>query len=182
MFGLNLHALQLLIVLLQSKISLLFNQTSTIMDKTKSIEALQFFVTNLNAQSFQHKLQAKIFGSLGFKKLETKYLEHAEEEQGFVNQFIDRLLDLGGELKQEAVAAQKLYQDPIEFLKADYQVSVDGIELLRKCMDGIKDDLTTFDMMKEYLKDEEEDMYWSEEQLGLIDCIGAKPWLVKAAL
>ncbi len=152
------------------------------MDKNKSIEALQFFVTNLNAQSFQHKLQAKIFGSLGFKKLETKYLEHAEEEQGYVNQFIDRLLDLGGELKQEAVQAQTLYKDPIEFLKADYKVSVEGIELLRKCMDGIKDDLTTFDMMKVYLKDEEEDMYWSEEQLGLIECIGDKPWLIKAAI
>lgn len=152
------------------------------MDKQKSIEALQFFVTNLNAQSFQHKLQAKIFGSIGYKKLEAKYLEHAEEEQGFVNQFIDRLLDLGGDLKQEAVAAQTLYQDPVEFLKADYKVSVDGIELLRKCIDGIKDDLTTFDMMKAYLKDEEEDMYWSEEQLGLIDIIGAKPWLIKTAL
>ena len=152
------------------------------MDAKKSIEALQFFVTNLNAQSFQHKLQAKIFGSIGYKKLEAKYLEHAEEEQGFVNQFIDRLLDLGGELKQEAVGAQTLYKDPVEFLKADYKVSVDGIELLRKCMDGIKDDLTTFDMMKAYLKDEEEDMYWSEEQLGLIEIIGAKPWIMKAAI
>jgi bacterioferritin len=152
------------------------------LDKNKSIETLQFFVTNLNAQSFQHKLQAKIFGSLGFKKLESEYLEHAEEEQGFVNQFIDRLLDLGGELKQEAVQAQTLYKDPIEFLKADYKVSVEGIELLRKCMDGIKDDLTTFDMMKVYLKDEEEDMYWNEEQLGLIECIGDKPWLMKAAI
>jgi len=152
------------------------------MDKQKSIEALQFFVTNLNAQSFQHKLQAKIFGSIGYKKLETKYLEHAEEEQGFVDQFIGRLLDLGGELKQEAVAAQTLYQDPVEFLKADYKVSVEGIELLRKCIDGIKDDLVTFDMMKEYLKDEEEDMFWSEEQLGLIEIIGAKPWLIKTAI
>ncbi|MBP5771331.1 MAG: hypothetical protein J6W75_08215 [Bacteroidaceae bacterium] len=152
------------------------------MDKNKSIEALQFFVTNLNAQSFQHKLQGKIFGSLGFKKLEKKYLEHADEEAGFVNRFIDRLLDLGGELKQEAVEAQTLYQDPIEFLKADFQVSVEGIELLRKCIDGIKDDLITFDMMKEYLKDEEEDMFWSEEQLGLINCIGGKPWLVKMAV
>ena len=152
------------------------------MDKQKSIEALQFFVTNLNAQSFQHKLQARIFGSLGFKELETKYLDHAKEEAEFVDQFIGRLLDLGGELKQEAVEAQTLYQDPIEFLKADYKVSIDGIELLRKCIDGIKDDLTTFDMMKEYLKDEEEDMYWSEEQLGLIECIGSKPWLMKTAL
>ncbi|MBE6312043.1 MAG: bacterioferritin (cytochrome b1) [Bacteroidales bacterium] len=152
------------------------------MDKQKSIEALQFFITNLNAQSFQHKLQAKVFGSLGFHKLETKYQEHAEEEQGFVDQFIDRLLDLGGDLKQEAVEAQTLYKDPIEFLKADYKVSVDGIEMLRKCIDSIKDDLTTFDILKDYLKDEEEDMYWSEEQLGLIECIGSKPWLMKAAL
>ena len=152
------------------------------MDKQKSIDALQFFITNLNAQSFQHKLQAKLFGSIGYKKLETKYLEHAAEESGFVDQFIDRLLDLGGELKQEAVGALPLYKDPIEFLKADYKVSVDGIELLRKCMDGIKDDLTTFDMMKVYLKDEEDDMYWSEEQLGLIEIIGGKPWIVKHAL
>ena len=152
------------------------------MDKQKSIEALQFFVTNLNAQSFQHKLQAKIFGSLGYKKLEEKYMGHAAEEQGFVERFIDRLLDLGGELKQEAVPAQALYQDPFEFLKADYKVSVAGIELLRKCIDGIKDDLTTFDMMKEYLKDEEEDMYWSEEQLGLIEAIGSQLWLVKVAI
>ena len=152
------------------------------MDKNKSIEALQFFITNLNAQSFQHKLQAKIFGSLGFKKLEAKYLEHAAEESAFVDQFIDRLLDLGGELKQEAVEAQTLYNDPVEFIKADYKVSVEGIEMLRKCIDGIKDDLTTFDIMKEYLKDEEEDMYWDEEQIGLIECIGAKPWIMKAAL
>lgn len=152
------------------------------MDSKKSIEALQFFITNLNAQSFQHKLQARIFGSLGFKKLEKKYLDHATEEQGFVDQFIGRLLDLGGELKQEAVQAQQLYTDPVEFLKADYKVSVDGIELLRKCIDGVKDDLITFDMLKEYLKDEEEDMFWSDEQLGLIECIGAKPWLVKVGL
>lgn len=152
------------------------------MDSKKSIEALQFFITNLNAQSFQHKLQARIFGSLGFKKLEKKYLDHAAEEQGFVDQFIGRLLDLGGELKQEAVQAQQLYTDPVEFLKADYKVSVEGIELLRKCIDGVKDDLITFDMLKEYLKDEEEDMFWSDEQLGLIECIGAKPWLVKAGL
>lgn len=152
------------------------------MDKQKSIDTLQFFITALNAQSFSHKLHAKIFGSLGFKKLETKYLEHAKEESEFVDQFIGRLLDLGGDLKHEAVEAQQLHKDPIEFLKADYKVSVDGIELLRKCIDSIKDDLITFDMMKEYLKDEEEDMFWSDEQLGLIECIGAKPWLIKTAI
>lgn len=152
------------------------------MDKQKSIDTLQFFITALNAQSFNHKLHAKIFGSIGFHKLEAKYLDHAKEEADFVDRFIDRLLDLGGELKHEAVEAQTLYPNPIEFLKADYKISVDGIEMLRKCIDGVKDDLTTFDILKDYLKDEEEDMYWSEEQLGLIECIGTNPWLVKNAL
>ncbi|MBQ3680172.1 MAG: hypothetical protein II927_02415, partial [Paludibacteraceae bacterium] len=96
------------------------------MDKNKSIEALQFFITNLNAQSFQHKLQAKIFGAQGFSKLEEKYLEHAKEEAEFVDQFIDRLIDLGGEIKQEAVAAQTLHTNVVEFLKADQKVSVEG--------------------------------------------------------
>lgn len=149
------------------------------MDKNKSIEALQFFITNLNAQSFQHKLQAKIFGSQGFSKLEEKYLEHAKEEAEFVDQFIDRLIDLGGEIKQEAVAAQTLHTNVVEFLKADQKVSVEGVELLRKCIDGIKDDITTFEIFKAYLKDEEDDLYWTDGQLQLIECIGLQNWLTK---
>ena len=54
-----------------------------------------------------------------------------------------------------------------------------GIELLRNCMNGICEDVTTFDIMKEYLKDEEEDMYWSEQQLNLIEKIGYQNWLIK---
>lgn len=149
------------------------------MDKNKSIEALQFFITNLNAQSFQHKLQAKVFGAQGFSKLEEKYLEHAKEEAEFVDQFIDRLIDLGGEIKQEAVAAQTLHSNVVEFLKADQKVSVEGIELLRKCIDGIKDDITTFEIFKAYLKDEEDDLYWTDGQLQLIECIGLQNWLTK---
>ena len=33
--------------------------------------------------------------------------------------------------------------------------------------------------MKEYLKDEEEDMCWSEQQLDLIEKIGYQNWLIK---
>ena len=53
------------------------------MDAKKSIEALQFFVTNLNAQSFQHKLQAKVFGSLGFHRKVTnnfRYVYQLEQK------------------------------------------------------------------------------------------------------
>lgn len=152
------------------------------METQKSIEVLQFFITNLNAQAFSHKLQAKIFGSKGLKKLEEKYLSHAEEESGYVNEFIDRILDLGGRLKQEPVAAVELYENPVDYIKADNKVSVDGIEYLRNCMESVKGDYTTYHMLGKYLKDEEDDMYWQDEQLGLIECIGVQNWLMKTAI
>ena len=149
------------------------------MDKQKSINALQFFVTNLSNQAYSHKLQGKIFADQGFEKLGQKYMGHHDEEMGWVDKFIGRILDLGGELKHEVRPEGKLFTDPCEYIKLDYKVSVDGIELLRKCMNDLCEDVTTFDIMKEYLKDEEEDMYWSETQLALIEKIGYQNWLVK---
>lgn len=152
------------------------------MDTQKSIEALQFFITNLHAQAFSHKLQAYIFKSKGYEKLSALYLDHSGEELGYVDQFIQRLLDLGGTLKQEKIDEQPLIEDPFEYIKSDNKVSVDGIEFLRKCMDTIKEDYTTFDIFKSYLKDEEDDMYWQEEQLDLIDKIGLQNWLMTKAI
>ena len=152
------------------------------METQKSIEALQFFITNLNAQAFSHKLQAYMFKAKGYEKLAKIYIDHSGEELGYVDQFISRLLDLGGTLKQEKVEEQKLIADPVEYIKADNKVSVDGIDFLRKCMESLKDDYTTYDIMKAYLKDEEDDMYWQEEQLALIEAIGVQNWLITKAI
>lgn len=149
------------------------------MDKQKSINALQFFVTNLSNQAFGHKLQGKIFADQGFTKLGEKYMGHHDEEMGWVDQFIGRLLDLGGELKHEARPEGALFTDPCGYIKYDHHVSEEGIEFLRKCMNEICEDVTTFDIMKAYLKDEEDDMYWSENQLDLIEKIGYQNWLIK---
>lgn len=148
------------------------------MDIQKSIEVLQFFATNLNVQSFGHKIQGKVFGTLGLSKLAEKYAEHSVEEAGYVDQFIDRILYLGGEGKVEATQSQPIFTNPVDFLKFDLEVSIKGIEFLRAQMELVKDDITTFDILKVYLKDEE-DMYWTQGQLQLIDCIGLQNWLVK---
>ena len=42
---------------------------------------------------------------------------------------------------------------------------------------SISEDITTFNLLKDYLADEEEDLYWSEEQLNLIEKIGVQNWL-----
>ena len=98
---------------------------------------------------------------------------------GFVDQFIDRILDLGGEVKQEAQEAQPIFNDIIEFIEHDYNVSVEGVKLLNEMMDSGIFDATTYDLMKVYLKDEEEDMGWSEQQLDLIKMIGKENYLTQ---
>ena len=148
-------------------------------DNEKTIEALQAIVTGLSANSFQHRIQAKIFAGLGFESLGDKYIGHATEEMDFVERFIDRILDLGGEVKQEAQEAKPIYTDIVEFIEADYQVSVEGIALVREMMESGIFDETSYDLMKEYLKDEEEDMYWSEQQIDLCKMIGKQNYLTQ---
>ena len=149
------------------------------MDKKKSIEALQFFVTGLSEGAFVHKVQGQIFKAQGFTKLGEKYIGHYTEEMEWVEKFIDRILDLGGEVKVEKHEARPLCYDPVEYIKEDLKIQEPGVELLRKCMATVCEDPTTYDMLKAYLLDEEEDQYWSEEQLELIEKIGYQNWLMK---
>jgi bacterioferritin len=149
------------------------------MDKKKSIEALQFFVTGLSEGAFVHKVQGQVFKSQGFTKLGEKYVGHFTEEMEWVEKFVDRILDLGGEVKIDKHEARELICDPVEYIKADLAIQQPGVELLRKCMESVKEDPTTYDILKAYLLDEEEDQYWSEEQLDIIEKIGVQNWLMK---
>ena len=144
-----------------------------------SINILQMFATGLSAQSYAHKVQGKVFSDMGLSKLGEKYAEHAAEEMGFVEKFLERILDLGATPKVEAAPEAKIFKNVPEFLNAELQVSVSGIDLLRKSMEELREDVTTFEIMKDYLADEEQDMYWTEQQLSLIDLIGLQNWLVK---
>ncbi len=149
------------------------------MDKNKSIQALQAYATGLAAQSLQHKVESKIFAAQGLSKLGEKYAEHAAEEMGWVDKFIDRILDLGGTPKVEAAPEVTVFTDPVEYIKSDVAVSHKEVPVLRQLTLSLQDDFKTFDILKAYALDEEEDMYWSETQLELIEKIGLQNWLVK---
>ena len=149
------------------------------MDKQKSIAALQAYATGLAAQSLQHKVESKIFADQGLTKLGEKYAEHAAEEMGWVDQFIERILDLGGTPLVEAAPAMPVTTDPVEYIKADVAVSHEQVPILQQVVLSLADDLKTYDILKAYALDEEEDMLWSETQLDLIEKIGLQNWLVK---
>jgi len=149
------------------------------MDKQKTIETLQFFVTNLSEGAFVHKLQGQMFNSLGFTKLGEKYTDHYTEEMEWVEKFVDRILDLGGEVKMQGMKERELIKNPIEYIKADLAIQEAGVDLLYKCMETLIGDPTTYDIMKAYLADEEEDLYWSQGALDMIECLGVQNWLSK---
>jgi len=148
------------------------------METKKSIEALQFFVTHLAEGAIVHKQQGMIFKSQGITKLGQKYIDHFNEEMGWVEKFTEHILDLGAEVKFEGMKSRDLICDPIEYVKADYAIQGPGVEMLMKCMADLKDDPTTYDLLKGYLKDEEEDLYWSQGALELIEKIGTQNWLL----
>lgn len=149
------------------------------MDKEKSIKALQFFVTELSNGAFAHMVQGKQFESLGFTKLAEKYSGHYQEEMQWVEKFIARILDLGGDVKLEDRKGREVVKNPIDYLKAHLDNQKQGVDMLYGCVAQVSDDPTTHDLMKAYLADEEEDLYWDEEQLDLIKLIGEQNWLIK---
>ncbi len=149
------------------------------MDKQKSIQVLQTYATGLAAQSFQHKVESKIFSAQGLSKLGEKYAEHAQEEMEWVDKFIERIIDLGGSPKVEAAPAMPVCDDPVAYIKADLEVSVKEVPALMELTTSLSDDFKTYDILRDYALDEEEDMYWSQGQLELIEKIGLANWLTK---
>lgn len=153
-----------------------------ILDNTsndKLIDGLQAIVTGLAQQADGHLIQSRIFASQGLTKLAEKYAEHAEEERGYVVKCIDRIIDLGGEVKLENKQSAPLFKDAEEYLKYDLKVSVDGLRWLAGLVKISVSDLTTFGILSEYYKDEEKDMYENQQQLDLIQLIGKQNWLAK---
>jgi len=148
------------------------------MDKQNSLKALQVFATGLAEGAYVHKLQGQIFKSQGFTKLGEKYINHFNEEMGWVEKFVDRIMDLGGEAKFEGMKERALICDPVAYIKADLKIQEAGVDMLYKCMETLISDPTTYEIMKEYLKDEEEDLYWSQNALEMIEKIGQQNWLI----
>ncbi len=149
------------------------------MANEKVIAGLQRIITDLGQQADGHQVQSRIFAAKGFTKLADKYAEHADEERGYVTKCIDRLLDLGCEVKLEAKKEAPVCADPVEWVKYDLEVSKAGLAWLKEIVEAAREDYTTFDILKEYYQDEEEDMYWGEAQLELIECIGKQNWILQ---
>lgn len=148
------------------------------MNKQKSINALQLLVTELSNGAFRHLTQSHVLKSQGYNKLAQKFADHSKEEYEWVEKFMDRILDLDGCVKIEERKALDIICDPIEYMKAEYDIQKAGVEYLAKCLPELQGDVTTYDLLKEYFKDEEQDLYDDETDLDLIKKLGESNWLL----
>ena len=149
------------------------------MDFTITAKISQMIINELAGSAFVHKMQGQPFKSQGFTKLGQKYMDHYTEEMGWVEKYTDRMLDLGYVPEVKLDNEAQLIEDPKAYLEADHLLQKKGVEQLYQAMPGLVSDPTTYDLTKAYLLDEEEDLYWDEEQLDLIEKIGYQNWLVK---
>ena len=86
---------------------------------------------------------------------------------------------MGGTVRNEAKKEAPVFADALEFVKYDLQVSRDGLAWLAGLVEEARADYSTFDILKEYYQDEEEDMYWAEGQLELVKFIGKENWYIQ---
>lgn len=149
------------------------------MDFTTTLQVSQLIVSELSGSSFVHKMQGLLFKSQGFEKLGQKYLDHYAEEMEWVEKYANRMLDLGCVPQVNIKNETTLINDAVEYINADMKLQREGVEQLYKLMPALAADPTTYDLTKAYLADEEEDLYWDEEQLELIAQIGKQNWLMK---
>ena len=149
------------------------------MEFNNSLQLMQLIVNGLSGGAFVHKMQGQLFKSQGFDKLGQKYIDHYTEEMEWVEKFTDRMLDLGCMPQVKVCNETTLISDAVEYINADMKLQREGVEALYKMMPTLANDPTTYDIMKAYLADEEEDLYWDEEQVELISLIGKQNWLIR---
>ena len=149
------------------------------MDFTTTLQVSQMIVNELTTGAYVHKMQGLLFKSQGFEKLGQKYLDHYAEEMEWVEKYANRMMDLGCVPEVNITKQCKLIEDAKAYVEADLKIQREGVESLYKMMPALAGDPTTYDITKAYLADEEEDQYWSEEQLDKIEKIGYQNWLMK---
>lgn len=149
------------------------------MDFKTTLQVSQMIVNELSTGAYVHKMQGLLFKSQGFEKLGQKYLDHYTEEMEWVAKYANRMMDLGCTPEVNFTKQCKLIEDAKAYVEADLKIQREGVESLYQMMPALASDPTTYDITKAYLADEEEDQYWSEEQLDKIEKIGYQNWLMK---
>ena len=128
-------------------------------------------------QYFNH---SRMYEDWGFNKLYERINHEMQEEQEHADLMIKRILFLEGTpdlSKRDPLNVGTTLEETLQHdLNLEYKVDKDLKRVIAICEQH--NDYVTREMLREQLKDTEEDhAYWLEKQLGLIDKLGIENYM-----
>ncbi len=133
-------------------------------------KALKLELTAIN----QYFLHSRLADDWGLTKLAEKEYEESIDEMKHADEFIQRILFLGGMPNLQDYGRLRIGENVRELLQADLEGEHEGRDLYREAIaycEQVKDYVSR-DLFKKILEDEEGHIDWLETQLDLMDRVG----------
>ncbi len=129
----------------------------------------------------QYFLHSRMCKNWGYERLASKIYHESIDEMKHADRLIERILFLEGLPNVQRLLKVNVGQTVPEILKADYDVELQAIPLLRKAIKHCRDvaDNTSEGLLFDILKAEEEHVDWLEAQFDLIKQVGESNYLAQ---
>ena len=147
----------------------------------KVIEFLNKALYNELTAINQYFLHAKMLKNWGLKELAAHEYHESIDEMKHADKLSDRILFLDGLPNFQALGRLRIGENPVELLRADLALELDGVPLLREAIAYCEtaNDYVSRQLFADILDSEEEHIDWIETQLSLIERIGEANYLAQ---
>ena len=147
----------------------------------KVIEFLNKALYNELTAINQYFLHAKMLKNWGLKELAEHEYHESIDEMKHADKLSERILFLEGLPNFQALGRLRIGENPVELLRADLALELDGVPLLREAIAYCEtaNDYVSRQLFVDILDSEEEHIDWIETQLSLIERIGEANYLAQ---
>ena len=147
----------------------------------KVIELLNKALYNELTAINQYFLHAKMLKNWGLKELAAHEYHESIDEMKHADKLSERILFLEGLPNFQALGRLRIGENPVELLRADLALELDGVPLLREAIAYCEtaNDYVSRKLFADILDSEEEHIDWIETQLSLIERIGEANYLAQ---
>ena len=147
----------------------------------KVIEFLNKALYNELTAINQYFLHAKMQKNWGLKELAAHEYHESIDEMKHADKLSERILFLEGLPNFQALGRLRIGENPVELLRADLALELDGVPLLREAIAYCEtaNDYVSRQLFADILDSEEEHIDWIETQLSLIERIGEANYLAQ---
>ena len=147
----------------------------------KVIEFLNKALYNELTAINQYFLHAKMLKNWGLKELAAHEYHESIDEMKHADKLSERILFLEGLPNFQALGRLRIGENPVELLRADLALELDGVPLLREAIAYCEtaNDYVSRQLFADILDSEDEHIDWIETQLSLIERIGEANYLAQ---